>query len=172
MRSTRQFCPTCGTSLRDRRIEGRERRYCPNCERPIYRNPKPAAGVLVVREESILLVERTNPPAVGHWSVPAGYLEVDEPPEVAAARELREETNVRVDPTALTLLETTFVEVEHRSAPVLVLVYTAPASATDGAPVAGSDAADAQFWRRAELGDIPLEPGYRDVFERAIETVE
>jgi len=165
-----RFCHRCGTGLIDRQIEGRERRYCPDCEKPVYRNPKPAAGVLVVQNDSVLLVERTNPPAVGHWSVPAGYLEVDEPPERAAVRELAEETNVHIDAVDLTLLGTRFVEVENRADPVLVVVYTAPASATTGEPKAGSDAADARFWRREDFTEIPLEPNYRSVFERAINT--
>ena len=97
-----RFCPACGTGLTDRRVEGRDRRFCPACERPVYRNPKPCAGVLVVDGGRLLLVERTEPPAVGAWSVPAGYLEADEPPRAAAARELREETGF--DPDGVSLL--------------------------------------------------------------------
>ena len=163
------FCPTCGERLGTRHVEGRDRSWCPDCERPIYRNPKPAAGVLVVDDDAVLLVERTNPPAVGHWSVPAGYLEVDEPPEEAAARELREETSVRVAPENLSLFETTFVHVESRAVPVLVIIYVVGRESTSGTPEAGSDAADARFWSRAQFEEIPIEPGYQPVFERAIE---
>lgn len=168
MDSAPSFCPTCGTELTDREVEGRSRRFCPVCERPVYRNPKPAAGVVVVRDDAVLLIERTNPPAVGHWSLPAGFMEVDEPPREAAARELHEETGLRVDPSALSLATTQFVEPEARE-PILVVVYTVPASATEGEPQAGSDAAAARFWACADLASIPIEPGYRPVFERAID---
>ncbi|MEF8976034.1 MAG: NUDIX hydrolase [Halapricum sp.] len=163
----RNYCPTCGTELTEREIEGRTRRFCPSCERPIYRNPKPAAGVVVFRDDAVLLVERTNPPAIGHWSLPAGYLEVDEPPRQAAVRELREETGLRVGPTALSLVATQFVEPEARES-VLVIVYAAPASMTEGEVRAGSDAAAAQFWERSAFSSIPIEPGYESVFKRVL----
>lgn len=162
------YCPTCGTALTERVVEGRTRRFCPSCDRPVYRNPKPAAGVLVVRTDAVLLVKRTNPPAVGHWSVPAGFLEVDEPPRQGAARELREETGLRVDPDTLTLATTRFVESEDRHN-VLVIVYTVPEAAIEGTPSAGSDAAAVRFWTRTALDEIPLEPGYRATFENAID---
>lgn len=54
------YCPSCGSALETRQIENRDRRYCPTCSKPIYRNPKPYAGVLVVDAAIVLLVER-NP---------------------------------------------------------------------------------------------------------------
>jgi NADH pyrophosphatase NudC (nudix superfamily) len=60
------YCPMCGSELVDKQIESRIRRYCQHCEQPIYRNPKPCAGVLAVDErERVLLVKRTEPPAPG-----------------------------------------------------------------------------------------------------------
>ena len=95
MSGSPNYCPDCGTALEGRRIEGRERRYCDRCERPVYRNPKPCSGVLVVDgQDRTLLVKRTEPPAAGSWSVPAGYLEADEPAPAAAIRELGEETGL------------------------------------------------------------------------------
>ena len=91
----------CGAELVRRLIEGRDRHFCERCDRPVYRNPKPCAGVLVVNGAKVLLIERTQPPAVGSWSVPAGYLEADEPPRVAAVRELEEETSVSVSRDSL-----------------------------------------------------------------------
>jgi ADP-ribose pyrophosphatase YjhB (NUDIX family) len=139
----------------------------------VYRNPKPCAGVVVVDEGSILLVERTEPPAAGAWSLPAGYLEADEPPRRAATRELREETELRVAPDAIDLVDTVF-----RPHPdgdfVLVVVYVVEREATDGDPSPGSDAASARFWRLDELSAAgeSLEPGYRALFERIVTSSE
>lgn len=167
------YCPTCGTELVDEQIEGRIRRYCQQCEQPIYRNPKPCAGVLVVdKREHVLLVKRTEPPAPGAWSVPAGYLEADEPPRHAAVRELREETNLTLTEGGLQLLDTVFVR--HPSGQhVLVIVYTASRSNTTGTVAPGSDAADAQFWNLSELqrSEEQMEPGYDSVFEQAVDTM-
>jgi len=167
-RSDLNFCATCGSALDTRRTEGRQRHYCPNCDRPIYRNPKPCAGVLVVDSGSVLLIQRTNPPAVGSWSLPAGFLEFDEPPRQAAARELHEETNLTVAPDSLSLAGTTFIQ--HSDGQfVLVVVYAVSHAQTDGEVNAGSDAADARFWEYESLTpDAPLEPGYRTLCRQVI----
>lgn len=136
--SAPSYCVDCGTALDSRRIEGRERAYCPACGRPRYRNPKPCAGVFVVDGPAVLLVRRTAPPGVGTWSLPAGYLEHDEPAPEAAVRELREETGVGAAPADLSLLTTRHVTHPERP-PALVVAYTVPAAATTGEPVAGSD---------------------------------
>jgi ADP-ribose pyrophosphatase YjhB (NUDIX family) len=163
------YCPTCGAELVARRIEGRDRPYCPACEQPWYRNPKPCAGTLVVDGSSVLLVQRTQPPSVGSWSVPAGYLEHDEPPHEAAARELEEETGLTVDPEAIDLFDTAFVGHDDGTY-VLVVLYAVARAATEGTPEAGSDADGASFWAYDSLtAEAPLEPGYRAQFRRAIE---
>lgn len=156
--------------LTDKQVEDRTRRYCQQCEQPIYRNPKPCAGVLVVDErECVLLVKRTEPPAPGTWSIPAGYLEADEPPRQAAVRELYEETNVSVSKDDITLFETAFVR-HPNGQHVLVVIYVAPRSATTGTVVSGSDADDAQFWSLPELesDSRDIEPGYERIITAAI----
>ena len=164
------YCPICGTELIDKQVEDRTRRYCQQCEQPIYQNPKPCAGVLVVDEyECVLLVRRTEPPALGAWSIPAGYLEADEPPRQAAVRELYEETNVAASKEDITLFETAFVR--HPDGQyVLVVIYVVPRWATTGTVVSGSDAGDAQFWSLPELksDSRDIEPGYKRIFTAAV----
>ena len=166
----RNYCPACGNKLETRQIERRSRDYCPVCERVLYRNPKPCAGVLVVDGPKVLLVERTEPPAVGAWSVPAGYLEHDETPLDAAVRELREETGVRVNTENVALQDTVFVR-HPDGTRVLVVIYTAPVTVVDGEPRAGSDAAAARFWDVDTLlaaDDDYVESGYESVIGDAV----
>ncbi|WP_348611532.1 NUDIX domain-containing protein [Halobaculum rarum] len=166
--NTLTYCPTCGAALVDKQIEGRTRRYCQQCENPIYRNPKPCAGVLVVDEGDLLLVKRTQPPGVGAWSVPAGFLEYDEPPAFGAVRELEEETSITASAEDLELFETAFVTAGER-ANVLVIIYRVERSATKGDPEPGSDAGDARFWEMEafESENEQVEPGYEEIFRRA-----
>lgn len=49
----------------------------------------------------LLLIRRARPPAAGLWSLPGGRVQPAETPADAVARELREETGLRVLPGAL-----------------------------------------------------------------------
>jgi ADP-ribose pyrophosphatase YjhB (NUDIX family) len=91
------YCPRCAHPLEDRQAYGRVRRYCPVCERPIFRDPKVAAGVIVEREGQVLLVRRGTGPGMGLWSIPAGFVEFDEAPALTAVRECGEETGLAVE---------------------------------------------------------------------------
>lgn len=95
------FCSQCGGPLQDREAYGRVRRYCPACDRIIFRDPKVAAAVLVEQDGRVLLVRRAFGPAKGRWSLPAGFVEYDELPSETAIRECREETGLEVELTGL-----------------------------------------------------------------------
>jgi 8-oxo-dGTP diphosphatase len=44
-----------------------------------------------------LFIKRKRPPFQGRWAIPGGFLEMDEPIEAAARRELFEETGLEID---------------------------------------------------------------------------
>jgi len=58
-------------------------------------------GVVVLRGESVLLVRRGKPPNIGSWTLPGGAQEIGETTEMAARRELLEETGIEVGPLQL-----------------------------------------------------------------------
>lgn len=59
---------------------------------------RPVVGVggVVIREGSVLLVQRASEPLAGQWSLPGGGVELGETLEEAVVRELREETGLTV----------------------------------------------------------------------------
>ena len=170
MSISRIYCPFCAAPVTTQRVEDRDRRYCPDCDRVLYRNPNPCAGVLVVEGSGVLLIQRTEPPGVGTWSVPAGYLEWDEPPQAAAVRELAEETGLETASEDICLLDTMFVE-HPDSRYVLVMIYAVPREKTSGTLTAGSDAGATRFWNIEELhqADESVEPGYESIIWQGIE---
>ncbi|MCL2325773.1 MAG: NUDIX hydrolase [Proteobacteria bacterium] len=61
---------------------------------PEYRNPTPTADILIVRDNSVVLVKRRNPPH--GWAIPGGFVDEGECVEAAAIREAKEETGLDV----------------------------------------------------------------------------
>ena len=89
-------CARCGRPVKRRPPSGTRPRHiaCPRCRYVIYDYPRPAAGVLVVKDDAVLLVRRAHAPRIGFLDVPGGFMEAGESIEQAARRELREETGL------------------------------------------------------------------------------
>ncbi len=58
--------------------------------------PRVGVGVLVVRDDRVLLLRWINAHGVGNWSPPGGHLELGEPPEDCAIHETKEETGLDI----------------------------------------------------------------------------
>ena len=95
------YCPTCAAPLVDRAVAGAVRRACPACSFVHFLDPKVAAVVVVEHGGRVLLDRRNIDPGKGRWSFVGGYVDRGEPVEVAAVREVKEETNLDVDLAAL-----------------------------------------------------------------------
>ena len=77
--------------------DDRERRMCGTCGFIDYRNPRIVAGSVVTSGDKILLCKRAIEPRLGFWTLPAGYMELGETVEEAAAREAREEACATIE---------------------------------------------------------------------------
>lgn len=53
-------------------------------------------GIVVIKDDHVLLCRRGKPPNVGSWTLPGGAQDVGETCEAAARRELEEETGLTV----------------------------------------------------------------------------
>jgi 8-oxo-dGTP diphosphatase len=95
------YCFHCGQALQHKDIDDHLREICPACGWIYYEQLKLSAAVRVVQDGKLLLAQRGIEPWYGTWYMPAGYVEVDEHPLEAAAREAREETGLDVRLLAL-----------------------------------------------------------------------
>lgn len=113
--------------------------------------PEVAVGAVAVRDGSILLIRRGQPPSEGRWSLPGGRVEWGESLAEAVAREVLEETGVEVAVEGLAGV------VERRYLPdfhYVILDYHVTAGG--GRPRPGGDVTDARWVPLAELAALPL----------------
>ena len=71
--------------------DNRERLICPDCGFINYDNPRIVVGSVIGHDGRILLARRDIHPRKGFWTIPAGYLELNETVAEGARREAREE---------------------------------------------------------------------------------
>lgn len=88
-----RFCPVCATPL-ERRVAGeRERLVCPACGWVHWDNPAPVVAAVIEYEGRVLLARNAAWPEK-MFALVSGFLERDESPQAAVAREVKEETNL------------------------------------------------------------------------------
>lgn len=76
--------------------DNRERMVCPDCGFINYENPKIVVGAVCLWQEQFLLCRRAINPRRGYWTLPAGYLELNESTMAGAMREAWEEAEARI----------------------------------------------------------------------------
>jgi 8-oxo-dGTP diphosphatase len=115
----------------------------------------PCVGAVIKdKDRRLLLIRRGHEPGAGLWSLPGGRIEPGETDQQAVAREILEETGLRVEcgrllaAVELPGLGGTVIEVRDYLAVV-----------TGGDLSAGDDAADARWVTAAELDSLPLTQG-------------
>ena len=141
------FCPWCRAELIEKRVDGKTRKRCPDCDFIHYQNPVPAAGALIVDDGKVLLVMRKYPPRVGDWSFPAGFMEYGESPGACCIREVKEETGLDIKLTSS--FKVYSGSDDPRTRAVLIMYI---AEVVGGKLEAGDDASELKFF---PLDDLP-----------------
>ena len=135
-----KFCPRCGSPVEYKEKFGAVRPVCPQCHYIHFQDPKVAAAVLIVEGSRVLLVQRSNEPFRGLWTLPAGFVNGGEDPAEAAARECLEETGLTV---RVTHVHDVIAGREHERGADFIIVYVAEVVSGEMAP---ADDADAVEW--------------------------
>jgi 8-oxo-dGTP diphosphatase len=91
------YCHRCGHAMSEAQVSGRTRLVCSDCGFVLYQNPVPGVGVLIEKDDGVVLIRRGHTPHKGRWALPSGFIEADESIEDAAQRESKEETGLDVE---------------------------------------------------------------------------
>lgn len=124
----------------------------------VYDYPRPGVSCEAVIFDlyenipQVLLGRRKNEPFQGMWSIPGGFIKMDEELEECAARELWEETGVDISPDDL---QQTFTKGKPERDPrgrIITVVYTTVIDRTEYELCAGDDIEEVQWFK---LNDLP-----------------
>lgn len=103
LRSPAKHCRNCGTAV-DIRLpddgDTKPRAVCPACHLVHYDNPLNVVGTVPVWGDSgqyVLLCKRNIEPRFGKWTLPAGFMELNETTAEGAARETTEEAGAQFE---------------------------------------------------------------------------
>jgi 8-oxo-dGTP diphosphatase len=143
-------------------------------------NPISGVGVVVLRHDHVLMIRRGQEPRIGQWSIPGGKQELGETWRETAAREVREETGVEIevigivdvidaivrdgDPARLgtgglkipAANDDTVTADEDRRVRYHYTLVDCAAHWIGGEPLAGGDAAHAEWWPLHRLDELDL----------------
>ncbi len=126
--------------------DNRLRAVCPGCSTVHYDNPLNVVGTLCTggpRDERVLLCRRAIEPRRGHWTLPAGFMELGETAAEGACRETREEAGVNVEMLGL------FALIDVLPAGQVHLLFRA--RMLDQAPQPGPETLEARLFEEHEV---------------------
>ncbi|MDG1499788.1 MAG: NUDIX domain-containing protein [Planctomycetota bacterium] len=152
-----KYCPLCSADLETRSIDGQSRLACVSCRFVLYTGPAAASAAVVLDDERrVLLVRRAIEPYLGDWALPAGYQDLGETAEMAAIREVLEETGIRVE--VIRLLALLHIPDDPRKPANAAVFLCKIRPDQEGANLsAGDDASDARWF---SLDDLPPNLGF------------
>ena len=90
------YCPKCGSKHFIANSE--KSKKCENCGFEYFMNPSSSTAAFIINEKGELLVERrAKEPAKGTLDLPGGFADCNETAEEAVAREVLEETGLKIN---------------------------------------------------------------------------
>lgn len=100
LRAPIKHCKNCGAAVVYQVPpdgDTRERATCAACHTIHYENPLNVVGTVPYWGDKVLLCKRNIEPRWGKWTLPAGFMELDETTAQGAARETDEESGAQIE---------------------------------------------------------------------------
>jgi len=147
-------------------VEGREVEACPNDDFVLWHDPKVTTAVVVEVDGGILLGRRAIEPGRGLWCLPGGFVNDDEDPWDAAARECLEEISAHVEQTRLIGV----YHIAKRTAPSMVGIAYSARLAAGSRPAPGPEMLEVGVFALDSLPPLAF-PSHRQVVAEFMATL-
>lgn len=153
------YCPKCGSSHFSTASD--KSKKCENCGFEYFLNPSAAVAAFIFNKNGELLVERRKKdPAKGMLDLPGGFCDAQETAEEAIAREVMEETSLKINNARYLFSQPNVYRYSGFDVPTLDLFFSCEVE--DITTLKANDDADECFWVKPE--DIHTEQfGLRSV---------
>ena len=141
-----KHCKECGTAVVYRIPDDgdtKERAVCPACHTIHYENPLNVVGTIPYWGDKVLLCKRNIEPRKGLWTLPAGFMELNETTSEGAARETVEEAGAQFE------MEELFTLVNAARVGQVHLFYRARLTSDQFDP--GVETMEAQLFSESEI---------------------
>ena len=137
--------------------------------REFPQSPLIGVGAVIVEDGRALLIRRGTPPLLGEWSLPGGVLECGESLREAVAREAHEETGLTVEVGEMLGVYERVIRADDGRVRYHYVLIDFLCRRVAGEMKAGSDAADAEWFRREELPALKLAYDADDVVSKGLD---
>ena len=128
-----------------------------------------AVSAAILRDGRVLVVRRARKPALNLYTLPGGVVEVGETLHDAVVREVREETQLVIEPVALAgHREVIMRDAEGRAERHFVILSFA-ARWVEGEPVLNEELDDARWLAPSEIAGLRTTEGLAEIVAAALE---
>ena len=129
--------------------------------------PFVGVGVVVLKEENVLLIRRGRPPRLGEWSLPGGAQSVGETVQETARREVLEETGVSIQNPEFFEVVDSIIKDDDGRVKVHYTLIDYWANWESGTPQGADDAQQAEWVPFHKLGKLELWTKTVEVIKKA-----
>jgi 8-oxo-dGTP diphosphatase len=131
--------------------------------------PYLAVSAAIIRDGKVLIVRRARPPAQDLFTLPGGAVETGERLTEAVIREVREETQLEIEPAALAGFREVIVRDKSGRIERHFVVLCFAARYVSGEPVPNEELAEIRWMYPQEIAGLRTTEGLAEIVAEAVE---